>query len=273
MAPKQTNSKLLSAAVFVILEIAALLMLRSSSILQDIWFTKLSFRVTGLLWRNSESIKDYFNLRKQNEDLSADLFSLQAEILKLRSRQEVLEQELSKVDLGSSEFEYIPATIVKMSHNNSHNYIIINKGSKDGIKAPAGIVSSKGVVGIIGSVDEHYSYGLTLMNNDVRIGAKLGREELTAMVVWDGISTNKALALDIPPHHTIFPGDTVVTSGYSSVFPAQIPIGTTGQAQLVDGSTVRVGIDLFQDFETLRYVTIVQSLVSDQIKALEDQYE
>ena len=73
---------------------------------------------------------------------------------------------------GGSAFSYTPATIVKMSRGRVHNYVILNKGSEDGILPQSGIITDRGVIGIVKSVSRHYSYGLTLMNPDVNVVTK-----------------------------------------------------------------------------------------------------
>ena len=64
---------------------------------------------------------------------------------------------------------------------------------------------------------------------------------------------------------------TVYTSGYSSIFPADIPLGTAGDATIVNGATYEIKIRLFEDFGALRHVTIVENLGSEEMKALEAQ--
>ena len=87
---------------------------------------------------------------------------------------------------------------------------------------------------------------------------------------WDGISSRKAILREIP-HHVIFQqGDTVYTSGFSSIFPPDIPLGTTGKSKIVNGATYEIEITLFEDYGALRYVTIVENLGKDEIKILED---
>jgi rod shape-determining protein MreC len=88
---------------------------------------------------------------------------------------------------------------------------------------------------------------------------------------WDGRSSNKALLKEVPHHISHAPGDTVYTSGYSSIFPPDIPLGTTGEAKIVNGATYDIEISLFEDFGALRYVTIVENLGKDEIKRLEDE--
>ena len=52
------------------------------------------------------------------------------------------------------------------------------------------------------------------------------------------------------------PGDTVWTSGHSSVFPAGIPLGTTDRMRIVAGASSEVDVHLFENFSAVRYVTV-----------------
>ena len=129
------------------------------------------------------------------------------------------------------------------------------------------------MVGIVEAVDKHYAYGLTLMNPEMSVGARLGRLDVVAPLSWDGRGTGRALMRNLPPHYELTPGDTVRTSGYSTIFPPGLPIGVTGEASLVDGSTLQVEVFLFQDFAALRYVTVVENLERTEIMSLEDKVE
>jgi len=71
--------------------------------------------------------------------------------------------------------------------------------------------------------------------------------------------SNKAILRDLPMYYKIVPGDTVWTSGFSNLYPPDIPLGTIDEAKEVDGSINQVVVDLFLDFGTLRYVTIVEN--------------
>jgi len=270
---RKPASFLVSAAIFILLEIAALSLLHASSTLQNIWLNRASHRTMAFLWGGGETIRSHFQLERINQELQQENASLQ-ERLRAYERLGVEEEELARMaEREASGYRYTPATVVKMSRNQMHNYIILNKGSEDGIRPQSGIISDRGVVGIVEAVDRHYSYGLTLMNPQMSIGARVGRTDVIAPLSWDGRSTGGAVVRNIPPHYDIEPGDTVRTSGYSSIFPPGIPIGITRETRLVDGSTRQVDVRLFQDFSTVRYVTVVENLERSEIMALEAKGE
>lgn len=256
----------INAAVFILLEIAAFAMLRNSSTLQNIWINRASRRVQAFLWSGGENIRNYFFLEKQNEELARTNFLLNEELRQYRAEGETIPAEIKK---SNGMFRYTPATVVKMSRNTAHNYIIIDKGSEDGIKPQSGIITDYGVVGFVDAVSKHYSYGLTLMNNYSSVSARIGDTGFTGSLVWDGTSTGGAFLKDVPIHCECSPGDTIVTSGFSTIFPAGIPLGIAKEASLYDGSTMRISVDLTQDFSSIRYVTIVECLDKAEIEDLE----
>ena len=270
---QKTSSFFLCAATFLLLEVAALGLLHASSTLQNIWLNRAAHRTMAFLWGSGEAVRSQFQLDRLNQDLQAENARLQ-ERLRAYERLGVAEEEVERMAARESDsYRYTPATVVKMSRNRVHNYIILNKGSEDGIRPQSGIISDLGVVGVVEAVDKHYSYGLTLMNPEMSVGARIGRTDIVAPLSWDGRGTGRAMVRDLPPHIAVEPGDTVRTSGYSTIFPPGIPIGVTGGSHLVDGSTRRVEVLLFQDFSTVRYVTVVENLERTAIMALEAEEE
>jgi len=269
---KEAGTLILTAAVFILMEVAALMLLSRSSTLQNIWLNRFSHRIMALNWSTAESIRGHFSLREENEQLARDNFLLREELRRYREQDRLLEEEENGVN-GKGLFKYIPATIVKMSRNSLHNYIIIDKGSDDGVHPHSGIISGNGVVGVVQAVGKRYSYGLTLMNSFLSVSARVGRDGLVAPLVWDGVSTGRGYLKGIPPHMEIPQGDTVYTSGFSFVFPPDIPIAVTRGISEVDGATNAVSVTLLQDFSSLRYVTIVENPSRAEIAELEKERE
>ena len=274
MSDRKTSSLLVSAATFLLLEVAALFLLRSSSTVQNIWINRASHRTLAFLWGGGEALRNQFRMDDLNKELQAENARLQ-ERLRMYELRDAARDEQEHMAAGENPavYHYIPATVVKMSRNRVHNYIILNKGSEDGIRPHSGIISARGVVGIVEAVDKHYSYGLTLMNPEMSVGARLGASEQVGPLSWDGVNTRRALMRNLSAHYETTPGDTVRTSGFSIFFPPDIPIGVTGNSRLVDGSTREVEVFLFQDFSTLRYVTVVENLARTEITALEAEEE
>ena len=259
---------IINAAIFIILEIAALNMLSHNGAMQNVWFSKGVQAVMGTVWGGSEQVKDYFSLRKVNDALALENHNLRT---RLARHEAELADSLMKAGLeeNAGGYSYIPATIMKISNNTQHNYMIIDKGSEDGVVVGAGVITGKGAIGVIDAVSSNFSYAISFRNHEMNISARLGKEGAVGPLSWDGRSSAGAILKEIPHHVEFEPGDTVFTSGFSSIFPPDIPLGTTGKSKIVNGATYEIDIELFEDFGSLRYVTIVENLGKGEIKQLE----
>ena len=264
---------LANTAVFIFLEIAALNMLSNSSSVQNFFITRNLQGLAGRFWGISESVSRYFSLPKENKELADDIFELNRKISKMTRALEIAKLDsLARIDmeLASDKFKLMPATVVKNSPNKQHNYLIIGKGSDEGVRPQSGIITADGVVGIIDAVSRHYSYAISFLNSELSISARIGNDGAAGPMVWDGKHIDGALLREIPLQYKFDEGDTVYTSGYSSVFPPDIPLGVTGDTRIVNGATYEVKIKLFQDFSALRYVTIVTNSDIQEIEDLEN---
>ena len=258
-----------SAAIFILLEIAALALLKRSSTLQDNWINRSSHYVMGKLWGGAEALRGHFRTLKQNEELRDEVFRLQEELEVCRHAAGMMAESSHAVSTPQP-FRIVPATVVKMTRGTAHNCIILNKGKADGVIPYSGIIAQKGVVGIVSAVGEHYCYGLTLMNPNISVSSRVGADEAVGPLVWDGRHPDGAKLKDLPLHFSVREGDTVRTSGFSTIFPADIPLGVTGAHTVVDGSTKVFDVTLFQDFSSLRYVTIAVNTARNEILELEE---
>ena len=128
-----------------------------------------------------------------------------------------------------------------------------------------------GVVGIVDAVSRNYSYGRSFRNSDMVISARIGLTGTVGALSWDGIHSNGAVLREIPLHIRLNEGDTVYTSGFSSLFPPDIPLGTTGEYVVENGATYEVKIRLFEDFSSVRYVTVVSNTDREEITELENR--
>jgi rod shape-determining protein MreC len=223
----------------------------------------------GAVWGGTESVKDYFSLKKANDALSQENEALKMRLTELETI--LAEKGRDSVWKHSDDFVFTPAEIVKISNNTQHNYMIIGKGAAEGVAEGAGVITGKGAVGIIDAVSEHFSYARSFKNHEMSISARLGRSGAVGPLSWDGRSSAGAILKEIPHHVEFHPGDTVYTSGYSSIFPADIPLGTAGKAKIVNGATYEIEVTLFEDFAALRHVTIVENLGRDEMKRLEGE--
>lgn len=272
--PKERSivQRIFIAVVFILLEVAALLMLSHNNQLQRLWIARISHGFMARTWGTTQAISDYFSLKGQNDRLALENDSLQ----RMARSYELAAKEAdpaSRPVLMDNGFNYIPATIVKSSSNTQHNYLIIDKGSEDGVVRNSGIITSNGVIGIVDAVSPHYSYAISFLNTELFISARLGESGAVGPLAWDGTSSDGAILKEIPLQFKFEPGDTVYTSGYSSIFPPDIPIGVAGESKIINGATNEIKVRLFQNHKALKYVTVVGNTRAEEIEAIENQEE
>ena len=255
--------KIVSLVIFILLEIAMLHLVSANADLQRIWIARGSHAFMGTVWGASESVRhENKKLARENEELIQQLAKAQQ-----RLRQARIDTTATDRHPG---YTLTPAEVVKISRNKQHNYIILNRGYEDGIQEKSGIITPYGVVGIIDAVSEHHAFALSLQNHDISISARLGLEGGSGILVWDGIHSNGAVLKEIPLQYHYQPGDTVYTSGHSLLFPPDIPLGVAGGSRVINGATNEITVTLFQDFSSVRYVTVVHNDSFDEIEGFKE---
>ncbi|HIZ85546.1 MAG TPA: rod shape-determining protein MreC [Candidatus Coprenecus stercoravium] len=263
---------IINAVVFIALEAVSLTMVSNNSIVQRSEIMKAVSAVTGAVSGAAGSVTGYFSLGRVNDRLSGENVALRMENDRLRAA-------LSSMSVPDSispvpaPFRYIPATIVSNSTDRLHNIIIINKGRKDGVAEDMGVITDRGIVGYILSAGERYSKVSSMLDIDNMASATHRSTNTFGVLQWDGASPRRIILHDIPVHTELSDGDTVVSSGYSLIYPAGIPIGTVSSKELRDGVNYDLSIDLFENFSSLRHVYVAVREDIDSLKALIDGEE
>jgi rod shape-determining protein MreC len=137
-----------------------------------------------------------------------------------------------------------------------------------------GVVDQNGVVGIVNLVGNHSARIISLLNPKMRLSCKVKGREFFGSLVWDGRSPSEALLEEMPRHERFHKGDTIVTSGYSSVFPEGIPVGTIiSHEKEHDDNFYALRIKLFTDFTTLSTVRVISNDMRPELDAITEGEE
>ena len=265
--------------LFVLLETVCILLLVKNSIIQQYRIMEGVRSVQSFFWQRSTKIKEYTSLSERNRGLEEENSRLLRQNiiyknLLVRSQEESRLEELSsqlKLNAGDSSlisYSFTLAKVVKNTLNTEHNYLILDKGKRDGITEDLGVVTPSGVVGIVRGVGEKFSYVLSFLNPKQSISAKTGKAESPGTLKWEGGSIYKAYLTEIPLNTEVAKGDTVYTSGNSSFFPSDIPVGKAVSFSIENGAHKRVEVELLQDFSNLDYVIILRNEDKREIDSL-----
>lgn len=257
--------------LFVVLEVVSVVFVLNYNSFQRARYLNTSNAVSGRVYATFSSITQYFELATVNRNISEENVRLRNTIDRYQNLvgDSVLVQE--QVD---STFSFISARIINNSVNKQQNYITLNKGRKDGIKSDQGIISSQGVVGIVTNVSESFSMGLSVLNPRWSVSAKLKKSGFYGSLIWDGKDYREVELREIPFHIDLAVGDTVVTSGYSSVFPEGLMIGTISDFSQPAGENYYViKVALAADLKSATYVEVIENTNIDELKELKTATE
>ncbi len=267
MQSRKVLPRLLSLAIFILLELASLQLLSHNAALQRIWVSRSVHGFMGTVWGSTQRVQNFFRLAGTNKELAQENAALLKELTETREAlRRARADSLGTLLPRETGFVAIPAEVVRMSRGTQHNYLILNRGYEDGIQEKSGIITSKGVVGMIDAVSAHHAYAFSFQHADISISARLGQEGGTGLLVWDGVGSRGAILKEIPLQYKYNPGDTVYTSGHSLLFPPDIPLGVAGESRIINGATNEIAVTLFQDFSAIRYVSVVHNTAFDEIE-------
>lgn len=234
--------------------------------------------ISSAVYKTTNNVTSYFSLREINEDLQHRNSDLELEIYKLkeviRDYQEQVYADTMTVDSALTRYQFLIAHVINNSINRSHNYITIEKGRLDGVEPEMGVMDQNGIVGIVNVVGDHTARLISVLNPYLRLSCKVKGEDQVGSLVWDGRDPDEAILEELPKHAKFVKGDTIVTSGYSSVFPEGVPVGTiiTGSRDREDNFyTLR--IKLFTDFSTLSTVRVIRDKMKDELTTVEKELE
>ncbi len=231
-------------------------------------------KISSLVFKTSGMVTSYFHLHDINEDLQRRNVSLESEVIWLRKelaryQEDVVADSLAR-DSSLMQFDFILAHVISNSVSRANNYITIEKGALDSIHPEMGVVDQNGVVGIVNIVGDHSARVISLLNPKMRLSCKVKGREYFGSLVWDGVSPHEALLEEMPRHEKFKKGDTIVTSGYSAVFPEGIPVGTIiSHEKEHDDNFYALRIKLFTDFTTLSTVRVIRNNMKDELMMIQ----
>lgn len=257
--------------IFVLLEIFSFILLVQNNNYHNYSAVTSSNQITGNIYKTYSSVTQYFSLKKTNDLLAQEnayYKSMNFESFVLYSDTFNLYQDSSR----QQKYLYIPAQVINNSVNKQDNYLTLDKGAKSGITTDMAVINSEGVVGVIKNVSDNFSTVISVLNSNLKVSTRIKRNNFFGALRWDGRSPKQATLNDIPIHVKLNKGDTLVTSGFSTIFPSGIMIGYISEFEQSEGSNFyEIEVDLVTEFQNLSKVYIVKNLLQSEQNELENK--
>jgi len=202
--------------------------------------------------------RDMASLRQRNTELETEVSELQAQVIQLQ--QEVGETQIlaALVDFSRANPEntYKAAAVIGEDPSPFLQYVIINRGSNDGIQRGMPVVTNQGLVGRVDAVIADAARIQLITDPASNVNVRLQNAEVDASLIG---SVTGDVTLDlIPQDVALEPGDLVLTSGLGGGYPPDLIVGQVVNIRKRD-------FDLFQqaavqpvvDFNDLQIVLVI----------------
>ena len=259
--------------IFLLLEFISVTLLVNSTYYQSSAILKAGSRVTGRFYTTVSDATDYLKLRTTNEHLAQE-----NAMLRQMKGVSYLRNDTNTFwvndTLYKQQYKYIVAKVVLNTVGKRNNYIMLDKGSRSGIQKDMAVITPTGIAGTVVNVSENFSWVMSMLNKHTRISGKILKNGQMGTVVWNGIDHLYGTLTDIPAHVKIARGDTIVSSGFSYIFPAGLMIGTITDFRVEQGEHFyTIPFKFSVDFNSLQYVYVVKNLMKEEQESLEKSTE
>jgi rod shape-determining protein MreC len=256
--------------LFIILETVAVSMGVRYNLYQKAGFVAITENIASFFNESISSFNDYFDLVETNRKLSLENTLLKNQLQRVY-RSDDLFFFGENDTIHRQKYFFTSARVISNTVTRMHNFISLDKGRDQGIEPDMGVVCPEGIVGVTTGVTRNFTSVLSVLNLNFHVSAKLKKNDYFGNISWDGRDYRTVILSDIPYHVNVAEGDTIVTSGYSAIFPEGIPVGTVEKATVENGNFYNIRVRLFTDFRHLTYVDVIRNLQKEEQQKLKRQ--
>ena len=261
---------------FLVLQIIALSFLFRYNKFHEAAFLNVSTEITGRINEKYNGIEYYFQLKKTNESLVRENLMLRQQLKGNYEAPDSIRRlilDTIKVDSGRSLIKYriLEAKVVNTSVGSQTNYLTIHRGFAQGVRPNMGVTGPQGIVGSVVNVSENFATVMSMLHRQFKVVAKLKNSSETGTIDWDGQNPLFVTMRNIPKSAKVNKGDTVLTTQTSSLFPANLMVGTV--YEIVPDNTTNfyiLKIKTATNFSNIEYVYVIANTQLLEQKRLED---
>jgi len=257
--------------LFIFLEFFCFLIIINFNIVQgEIWANTTNIFSDALNSR-VRAISNYSQLELKNDSLRLENARLLQQIVNFK----VSDTEGNFEDfVEEGDFDYIlhPVTVCAKTIHLNNNTMTLCQGESDGLTKRMGLITNKGVVGMTASCSDNFCKALLVVNRLSQISGKISGKEYSGSVNWNGHDPRTLTMSAVPKYASVSLGDTIVTSGFSTMFPPNIPIGIVSGYKEVSGQNeLEIEVSMLEDLASLTEAYAVMYTKTEEKEALNIQ--
>ncbi len=213
--------------------------------------------------------RDVTALRQRNAELEAEVAALRAQLIELSERASQVDVLASLVNYSRArpESRYVAADVIGRDPSPFLHYVIINRGSNDGLRRGMPVITDQGLVGRIDAVIADAARVQLITDPRSAINVQLQRSDVQAMLV--GSETGALILEMIPQDASIEIGELILTSGLGGNYPSNLVVGRVinvrkREADLFQQASVQPAVD----FSRLSIVLVITNFRPVEIAPL-----
>jgi rod shape-determining protein MreC len=255
--------------LFVVLEVFCFyLIINYNQDKKDIFINSSAY-YAGRIAEQSIKIGQYIDLQQQNDSLLRENATLIENLISI----EYSSDKIPEPDTMYTGYGIIPAHICNSTIHLRNNHYTLCKGYREGIRPDMGVISAnEGIVGIVRNVSENYAHVISILHSQTRISCGIKRRSGHGSLVWNGLDPQRMSLIAIPKHETVIVGDTVMTSGYSTIFPKGILVGKVEKVEKSAGSnSYTITVRLFNNLAGIKHAYVVSNRFAAEKIQLENE--
>lgn len=249
-------------------------------------FTNTASIFAGSTLEKRQRLASYLGLQEKVDSLVAENIRLQAELANARMVQvpyrdtffNVLLDTLLRNDslrrrVVRPQYEFISAKVIGNSISGANNWLMLNRGSNDGLRPNMGVITGSGIVGIVRHTEPNFSMAMSVLHRLTKVSVILPQHKgALGVLFWEGGNPAVMTLKSIPHHFKVKEGDKVETSGYSQLFPKSIPVGRLEGRPEPDPENPYfwiLKVRLSQDMSTLSDVYVADNIFHTELDSLQ----
>ena len=231
--------------------------------------------VTGSVNKKVNGVEYYFKLKTTNDSLLRANEQLYNELQKEDPNNQMLTRvktDTIRIDsvVRYQSIQYLGAKVIANSVAAQNNYVVLTGPNVKNFTAQMAVVDvNNSVVGKITEVSGNYAVVMSLLHKDTRLSGKLTTTGETGTLIWDGVEPNQLTLTGISKSVVIKLGDQIVTSGFSTAFPAGLKIGKVSSIKKEEETgNFKIMVKTDCNFHDLEYGYVIQNKNKSTIDAL-----
>jgi rod shape-determining protein MreC len=261
--------------LFLLLQVFCIFFIVQYSKYHQAMFGKTANNITGKVNAQYDKIESYFQLKKTNDSLvkaNERLYNKLASNFSLpdSSNKTVIDSIRTDSVLQYRRFTYMAAKVLSNAVTSQSNFIVLQSADAGRMRVGMGVVDpNNGVVGAVTDVSGQFAVVMSLLHKDSRISGKLFKTGETGTITWDGKYPNIVTLTGIPKSAKIAKGDTVITSGFSTIFPKGLLLGRIDEIfQETATNNFKIQLRTATNFYNLEYAYVIDNLQQPAIDKL-----